>query len=241
MYSAPNLTFVNNTSGAFMSSSNEEITQLLRSWSDGKQGALDDLMPLVFDDLRKMASRYLRHERFPTLQSTALVNEVFLKLLQRDSLSWKNRLQFYGFVATEMRRILVDRARKRNADRRGGGQRPLDIDVALEVAAERNIDLEALDEALAALASLDPDLSQVVELRFFVGLSHAEIADLQGTSVATVRRRWESARTWLYRELSSGGPATGRQPTKDSPGNDRAETIVQPHRGKSSPQENPTI
>jgi len=240
MYSAPNLAFVNNTSGALMSSTNDQITQLLHNWSDGKPEALDDLIPLVFDDLRRMASRYLRHERFLTLQPTALVNEVFLKLLQRDSLSWKNRLQFYGFVATEMRRILVDRARRRNADRRGGGQQPLTIDVALEVAAERNIDLQALDEALAGLASLDPDLSQVVELRFFVGLSHSEIADLQETSVATVRRRWESARTWLYRELGPGDSASSRQQPESTRGMHRAGTIRSLHRGKSSSRENPT-
>lgn len=226
MYSAPKLTLVDCTSGAKMSSTNAEITQMLHDWSDGETGALDNLMPLVFDDLRKMAGRYLRRERFHTLQSTALVHEVFLRLLQRNSVTWQNRSQFYGFVATEMRRILVDRARKKNADRRGGGQQPLSLDQALEVAADRDIDLAALDAALGELAELEPDLCQVVELRFFVGLSYSEIADIQDTSVATVRRRWDSARTWLYRELAAS--------------NDRFAKIAPFHRGQNSPGKNST-
>ncbi len=213
-----------------MSSTSAEITQLLHDWSDGESEALDDLMPLVFDDLRKMASRYLRRERFYTLQSTALVHEVFLRLLQRKTLSWNNKEQFYGFVATEMRRILIDRARRKKTNRRGGGRPHATLDDALEIAAERDIDLEALDLALNDLEELDPKLSRVVELRFFVGLSHAEIAEVVGTSVATVRRRWESARTWLYRELAVAiEPAANRRDlrstSKDTPSN----------RGKNSP------
>lgn len=197
--------------GAGMPETSKEITALLLDWCNGEAGALDDLAPLVFDDLRKMASRYLRYESFRTFQATALVNEVFLRLMDRDSLTWKNRSHFFGVVAQEMRRILVDHARKKKADRRGGGQQPAALDEALAVADKRDINLIALDDALKELARVDPELSQVVELRFFVGLTHEQIAEIQDTSVATVRRRWRAAKTWLYRELETGSRRSADQ------------------------------
>jgi RNA polymerase sigma factor (TIGR02999 family) len=187
--------------GVAMPESSADITRLLQGWCNGEEGALEDLTPLIFDDLRRMASRYLRREPFRTLQSTALVNEVFVRLLNRDSLTWKNRSHFFGFVAQEMRRILVDHARRKRADRRGGGEQPASLDEAMAVAEERDINLVALGDALKDLQRADPELSQVVDLRFVVGLSHQQIADVMETSVATVRRRWETARTWLYREV----------------------------------------
>lgn len=194
-----------------------QITGLLQAWGDGEKEALDQLMPLVFDDLRRMASRYLRRERFHTLQSTALVNEVFVRLLNRRSLEWRNRSQFFGFVAQEMRRILVDHARKKKSGRRGAGWHSVSLDEALAVAESRDIDLLALDDALGDLARLDSDLSRAVELRFFVGLSYDEIAELLGTSKSTIRRRWRSASAWLYRELA----AETRAPAASS-GDDRS-------------------
>ncbi len=192
--------------------SNNEITRLLHGWCNGEPGAFDDLAPLVFDDLRRMASRALRGEAFRTLQSTALVNEVFIRLMNRDSLTWKNRSHFFGFVVQEMRRILVDHARKKKAGRRGGGQVPASLDEALAVAEKRNIDLIALDDALRDLERVDPDLSRVVDLRFVGGLSHEEIAEVMETSVATIRRRWGTAKTWLFRQLATEHKSTNRGP-----------------------------
>ena len=190
-----------------------EITELLKVWSDGEDEALDELMPLVFDDLHQMASRFLRGEqRGHTLQSTALVNEVLLKLLERDSLEWQNRQHFFAFIANQMRRTLVDYARKRLTAKRGGGVRPTSLDEAMSAADDRRLDLVALDEALRDLAVLDPEAQRVVEMKFLVGLTLREIADIEGVAVMTVRRRWDKAKIWLYRELSSGNgnlPSSG--------------------------------
>jgi len=194
-----------------MTETSKDITRLLQDWCAGKPRALDDLAPLVFDDLRRMASRYLRRESSRTLQSTALVNEVFIRLLKRESLQWKNRSHFFGFVAQEMRRILVDHARKKKAERRGSGRQPAALDDALTVAEKRDINLVALDAALEDLSRADPDLSQVVELRFFVGLTYEQIAEVQETSVATVRRLWGTAKAWLYRELQAGSNKSAHQ------------------------------
>ncbi len=182
-----------------------EITVLLREWSSGADKALDQLMPLVFDDLHQMASRYLRKEHCGhILQSTALVNEVLLDLLKRDSLEWKDRRHFFGFVANQMRRTLVDHARKRLTAKRGDGIEPTSLDEAMSAADGRRLDLVALDDALRDLAGLDPEAQRVVELKFFVGLTLKEIADIEETSVMTVRRRWDKAKIWLYRELADG-------------------------------------
>ncbi len=186
-----------------MSEDDPAITQLLRDWSEGQEGALDQLMPLVFDDLRQMASRYLSKEaQGHILQSTALVNEVLLRLLKRESLQWQSRTQFFGFVANQMRNTLVDYARRRNASRRGGGARHSSLEEAMSAVELRRLDLVALDDALSDLALIDPEAQRVVELKFFVGLTLEEISGVLETSLMTVRRRWNKAKIWLYRELS---------------------------------------
>src|SRR5918993_3330797 len=181
-----------------------DVTALLRLWSDGDEQAFDRLVPLVYDELHRMALRYLVGERSNvSLQATALVNEVCLRLLGWDQARWQNRGHFFGVSAQMMRRVLVDIARRRSADRRGGGDSvrvPLDaVDLP---ARERDTDLVALDRALEKLASEDPRKARVVELRFFGGLSMEEVARALEVSVRTVHSDWAFARAWLYRELS---------------------------------------
>ena len=182
-----------------------DITGLLRSWSGGDERAFEQLIPLVYDELHRMALRYLSGERAAvTLQATALVNEVCLRLLGWDEARWQNRGHFFGVSAQMMRRVLVDIARRRRADRRGGSAA---IRVALDdveiTAAEPDADLVAIDEALVRLAAEDPRKARVVELRFFGGLSVEETAAALNISTATVKRRWTLARAWLIRELDS--------------------------------------
>lgn len=173
-------------------------------------------MPLVFDDLHRMASRYLSKEaEGHLLQSTALVNEVLLKLLKCKSLAWENRKHFYGFVANQMRNTLVDCARERDRKKRGSGARHSSLEEALSVAESRYLDLVALDDALNDLEEVDKDARLVVELRFFVGLTLQQIADISGVSLMTVRRRWGRARVWLYRELSVAGKLSEPQPASE--------------------------
>ncbi len=187
-------------------SQSPDITKLLRDWSAGQGQAFEELMPLVFDDLRRMASRYLNKEaQGHILQSTALVNEVLIKLLKRRSLDWKDRKQFFGFVANQMRNTLVDYARLRDREKRGSGACHSTLDEAMAVVDSRHLDLVALDDALKDLAEVDPEARSVVELRFIVGLKQTEIAEILGVSKMTVRRRWRKARIWLYRELSVAG------------------------------------
>jgi RNA polymerase sigma factor (TIGR02999 family) len=183
-----------------------DVTALLRLWSDGDEQAFDRLVPLVYDELHRMAMRYLAGERSNvSLQATALVNEVCLRLLGWDQARWQNRGHFFGVSAQMMRRVLVDIARRRLADRRGGGDSvrvPLD---AVELpASERDTDLVAIDRALEKLASKDPRKARVVELRFFGGLSMEEVARALDVSIRTVQSDWAFARAWLYRELSGG-------------------------------------
>lgn len=181
-----------------------ELTRLLRAWSDGDQRAFDEVMPLVYDELHRMALRSLAGERAPSLQATALVNEVCVRLLGWDNVRWQNRRHFFGVSAQMMRRVLVDIARKRRAARRGGGDAvrvPIDdIDVA---ASEPDADLVAIDSALERLALEDPRKARVVELRFFGGLSMDDIAEALGVSLRTVHNDWAFARAWLYRALTS--------------------------------------
>jgi RNA polymerase sigma factor (TIGR02999 family) len=181
----------------------EDVTRLLKAWSNGDQQALNDLLPAVYQEVRKLAQSYLRRERSDhTLQPTALVNEAYLRLVDQRDVHWNSRSHFFGIAAQVMRRILVDHARMRNADKRGSGDRPRVLDEALEVAAiDENLDLVALDDALKTLAELDPRQARVVELRFFGGLSIEETAEVVGLSPATVKREWVGARTWLRREL----------------------------------------
>ncbi len=182
-----------------------EITNLLREWSDGNRSALDELMPLVTSELRKVARAYLEGEsRRLTLQPTALVNELYLRLVDRKQMRWEDRAHFFAFAAQTMRRILVDYARARKARKRGSDVQIVAIDEAKQHAASREVNVLALNDALLALAALDERQSQIVELRTFAGLSRREIAEVLGVSVATVSREWASAKAWLYGELAMG-------------------------------------
>jgi RNA polymerase sigma factor (TIGR02999 family) len=183
----------------------ENITQLLLKWSDGDQGALDQLMPLVYNELRQLARSHLRrHGGQHSMQPTALVNEAYLRLINRRQVSWQSRAQFFGLAAKLMRDLLVDHVRERHAAKRGGGQYNLSLTYADRAAGQPDseIDLIALDEALKRLAALSLQQSRIVELRFFGGLTIPETATVLGISHATVEREWSAARAWLYGELS---------------------------------------
>ncbi|HJQ24033.1 MAG TPA: ECF-type sigma factor [Blastocatellia bacterium] len=188
----------------------QEITQLLLAWEQGDQRALDQLIPLVEAELHRLASRYMRRERAGNLlQTTALVNEAYLRLIDQRHAQWQNRAYFFGVAATLMRRILVDFARARQVQKRGGAARQVALDEALVISEERDADLVALDEALAALAAFAPRQARVVELRFFGGLSLVETAECLHVSPDTVTRDWHTAKAWLYRELDrQDQPAT---------------------------------
>lgn len=180
-----------------------EITELLRQWGDGDAGALDDLIPIVYRELHRIARGYFRGERAShTLQPTALVQEAYIRLLGQKRADWRNSSQFFGVAAQIMRRILVDHARRRVAAKRGGGaHRPASIKGLPDSSAE----VLEVHEALAKLERLDPSLTRLVELRFFVGLSIDETARALESSPATVKREWKVARTWLFHQISQGG------------------------------------
>jgi RNA polymerase sigma factor (TIGR02999 family) len=180
-----------------------EITQMLREWSDGKQEALDNLLPLVYDELHRQASRFLRKERQGhTLQTTALINEAYLKLIDQRNVNWESRTHFFAIAAQAMRRILVDYAKATHRKKRGGDDIKLPLEEAMEVAAEeKSVDLIALDEALNKLAERDQQQARVVELRYFSGLTLEETAEALHISRATVASDWNMAKVWLYREL----------------------------------------
>ena len=184
----------------------DHITQLLHSWSQGDQAAMEELMPLVFDELHRVARRYMSDERpGHTLQTTALVNETYLRLVSSEGANWEGRTHFFGVCATMMRRILVDWTRSRQALKRGGEARALDLDSeALAAVNQPGMDLVALDDALNALTAIDSRKGRVVELRFFGGLSVKETAEILGISPETVQRDWKMAKGWLRRELSGG-------------------------------------
>ena len=180
-----------------------EITGLLRAWTGGDQTALDRLAPQVYDELRRMARHFMRNERAGhTLQTTALVNEVYLRLVDVKDIDWQQRAQFFAISAQMMRRILVDAARSRGAHKRGGGALKVNVDETAFLSPERDSSLVALDEALEAFSALAPRQSKVVELRYFGGLSEQEISEVLKISSRTVRRDWEFAKSWLARELS---------------------------------------
>lgn len=186
-----------------MKSSPTDVTQLLLDWNAGDQSALDRLAPLVYEELRQMAARQLRRERTDhTLQPTALVHEAWMRLARTERLTWQNRAHFLGVAAELMRRVLVDHARRRNAEMRGSGETRLALDEALGVSNQKEIGLLALDDALTSLATLDPRQSRIVELKYFGGLEIEEIAEVVGISPATVKRDWQWARAWLHREIS---------------------------------------
>jgi len=181
----------------------EDVTSLLVASSKGDQEALNQLLPLVYDELRRLADRYLHRERSDhTLQATALVHEAYLRLIDQK-VSWANRAHFFGVAAEMMRRILIDHARSRQAAKRGSGGIKLSLDDVLEITDERAADLIALDDALKALAEFDPQKARVVELRFFGGLSIEETAAVMGLGTATITRQWRLAKAWLYHELSA--------------------------------------
>ena len=185
------------------SSPPHEITQLLAEWSEGNQAALDQLYPLVYNELRRLAHGYLRRERKGhTLQTTALINEAYLRLVDQKHVHWANRSHFFGISAQIMRRILIDHARRYDYAKRGGGAQRISLDEAAVVAKQRGQTLLLLDEALKSLAKIDPRRSQVVELRYFGGLNNEEIAGVLKISENTVTRDWNMARAWLYQELS---------------------------------------
>jgi RNA polymerase sigma factor (TIGR02999 family) len=180
-----------------------EITELLRAWSDGDQTALETLAPLVFAELHRLARGYLHGERSGhLLQSTALINEAWLRLIDWKGVKWQNRAHFFGVASQMMRRILVDFARERGASRRGGSAHQVSLDEAAFVSVDRGAEIIALDEALSALAKFDERKSQVVEMRFFGGLGVEETAEVLKLSPRTVKREWNLARAWLYRELN---------------------------------------
>jgi RNA polymerase sigma factor (TIGR02999 family) len=180
------------------------VTELLTDWSNGNRAALDELMPLVYDDLRRLARRYMRREGTGhTLQTTGLVNEAYQRLVDQKHVRWQDRAHFFGIAAQLMRRILVDHARTRKRVKRGGGAIKVSLNEADAIAQETPTDLLALDEALTQLAELDGRKSQVVELRFFGGLSINETAEVLQVSPGTVMRDWTLAKAWLYRALSN--------------------------------------
>jgi len=189
-----------------METSSHDVTQLLQAWSVGEPDALAKLTPLVYQELRSLAQRYMAQERpGQTLQATALVHEAYLRLVGVKKLNWQNRAQFFGVSAQFMRRILVDRARSRRSLKRGGDAQPVSFDEALVLSPEPGQDLVALDDALKTLATMDPRRSRVVELRFFGGLTVEETAEVLHVSPETVMHDWKLAKAWLLREL--GGSA----------------------------------
>ena len=183
-----------------------DTTQLLRAWAGGNADALQQLTPRVYQELRRMAAHLLRNERPGySLQSAELVHEVYLRLINVQEVNWQHRAHFFAVSATLMRRILLDRARRRSATKRGGAPHPVDLDAALDVYAARARELIALDDALNALAEIDPRRARIVELRFFGGLSVEETAEVVQASSDTVMRDWKLARAWLLSELSGRG------------------------------------
>ena len=184
----------------------EHITTLLSAWTQGEESALSELTPLVHSELRRLARSYLRRERDGhTLQTDALVNEAYVRLIDLRRIAWRDRTHFFALAARLMRRILVDYARSRQYQKRGGGVQRVPLDLAGDVSLGRSDDLVALDDALAALSQVDPRKAQVVELRHFGGLSVAEVAEVLAVSEQTVMRDWRLAKMWLLRELSDSG------------------------------------
>ena len=200
------------TAAATMRPPPRAVTQLLQAWSNGDATALDQLLPLVESELRRLARAYMRRERKDhTLQATALVNELFLRFTESGGVRWQDRAHFMGIAARLMRRVLVDHARARDSRKRGRGVQRVTLDEALLVVPEPSPDLVALDNALDAFAAVDARKAKVVELRFFAGLSIEEVADVLDVSVDTVKRDWRLAKLWLLSELRAGthGSANG--------------------------------
>jgi RNA polymerase sigma factor (TIGR02999 family) len=188
-----------------MSASPKEVTQLLLSWNNGDEQALEKLMPLVYAELRRLARRYMgRESPGHTLQTSALINEAYMKLVDQQSVQWQNRAHFFAVAARVMRNILIDHARSHHYAKRGAGARKISLDETAVLTPERAADLVALDDALNALAVLDARKSRIIELRFFGGLSIDETAEVMKISPVTVTREWRAARAWLRREITQG-------------------------------------
>ena len=185
-------------------SAKNDITGLLSAYKSGDRDALDELFPLIYDELKRVAANKLKNERSDhTLQATALVHEAYLRLIQQESVDWKDRVQFFGLAAEMMRRILTNYALSRNTEKRGGQQLKIELDEAMVFTTGRGIDLVALDEALTELTKIDPKQAQIVELRFYTGLKVEEISELLGLSESTVKREWRMAKAWLYDRLEN--------------------------------------
>ena len=188
-----------------MDPSTHDVTRILRAWSDGDRRALDELIPIVYEELRRQAARYLRRERPDhTLQTTALIHEAYVRLVDQKDVRWQNRAHFFGVAAQLMRRILVDHARKDQALKRGGPAVALPLEEAAAVSGGPDMNLVALDEALTKLAAVDERKGRVVELKYFGGLTAEEAAEVLGVSEATVRHDWGLAKAWLRREIAGG-------------------------------------
>jgi RNA polymerase sigma factor (TIGR02999 family) len=182
------------------------ITQLLVEWSDGNQSALDQLYPLVYDELHRLARRYMSRERKGhTLQTTALINEAYVRLVDQRNVHWANRSHFFAISAQIMRRILIDHARRHAYAKRGGGAQQVSLEESATVTPVKSLELIRLDEALKSLSEMDPRRGQVVELRYFGGLNNEEIAGVLNVSENTVTRDWNMARAWLYQQLTGSG------------------------------------
>jgi len=185
-----------------MAASPHDVTKLLQRWREGDQAALDELTPLVYDELHRLAHRYISHERpSHTLQTTALVDEAYVRLVEKKDIPWENRAHFFAVSAQIMRRILVDYARQSHSAKRGGAAQKVTLDEQALVSGKRSAALVALDEAMHALAEVHPRRTEVVELRYFGGLNNHEIAEVLKVSETTVERDWRFAKAWLYREL----------------------------------------
>lgn len=185
-----------------MTSSSISVSQLLVAWSRGDEAALEQLTPLVYDELHRMARRYMRRENpGHTLQTSALVNEAYLRLVDQRNVSWQNRSHFFGIASQLMRRILVDHARSHARQKRGGNAERLSLDASTILTKERGADLLAIDEALSKLAELDPQKSRIVEMKFFGGLTNDEVAECLNVSSRTIEREWRKSKAWLKAEL----------------------------------------
>jgi RNA polymerase sigma factor (TIGR02999 family) len=186
-----------------MATTQESVTNLLIQWRDGDQTALERLVPLVYNEMRRLAHHYMRNERtLHTLQTSALVNEAYLRLVDHNNMCWQNRAHFLAVAAQAMRRVLVDYARSRRSNKRGGEARRVDSDAAELVAVERAAELVALDDALNELSSVDPRKCRIVELRYFGGCSVEETAKILDVAPSTINREWSAAKAWLLRSLS---------------------------------------